>query len=298
MKFTEESLVTGVMGSSGPDAYLLSLLNNRAPLIAASGAIGRNSPNFSDAAAQRDALWTLREGLETSNTTELGQSVLALNYAFQYQNPNGSFIYNLADPTQAADDTSFFLEGYAETYYGLQTSPYWAQYASSFSTMQPEMSKAMSWLASQTSELTGSDFQSSNRLLYDAAAFILNGQILNNSSYIQTGDTFLNEALALQQPSGAFNEYGGYDSSYQGTSMLMLEALIDYSNNPTQVAQLITALASAATWEESPIEVQRIHRRHRQYTNRKRSGDRPQRNREAGQLSRGRPFTVLRIDHP
>jgi len=57
----------------------------------------------------------------------------------------------------------------------------------------------------------------------------------------------------MQSPAGYFVEGGGWDSSYNGTSMLDEEELMTYSTNAAQVTQLTASLSSATTWEETRI---------------------------------------------
>ena len=87
----------------------------------------------------------------------------------------------------------------------------------------------------------------------DGIAFELGGQVLSDNSFVQTGVNFVNQGLALQATDGYYMENGGWDSSYNGTSMLAIETLLTYSTNSAQVAQLTASLASAASWEESRI---------------------------------------------
>ncbi len=148
---------------------------------------------------------------------------------------------------------AFFLQSFVQIYLGVKNSPLWSTYKTQLSALIPKFSTAMNWLSTQASALSTADSKAPNRLCLDAISFELGGQILGNSSLVQTGVNFVNQALALQSPNGYYMENGGWDSSYNGTSMLAIETLLTYSTNAAQVAQLKTSLASAASWEESRI---------------------------------------------
>ena len=179
-----------------------------------------------------------------------------MQYGFQQEQADGSF-YNAdadaADGWTNTESDAFFLQSFVQIYLGVKNSPLWSTYKTQLSALIPKFSTAMNWLSTQASALSTANSKSPNRLFLDAISFELGGQILGNSSLVQTGVNFVNQALALQSPNGYYMENGGWDSSYNGTSMLAIETLLTYSTNAAQVAQLKTSLASAASWEESRI---------------------------------------------
>jgi hypothetical protein len=134
-----------------------------------------------------------------------------------------------------------------------KNSPLWSTFGSQIQAFRPQFSKAMSWLATRASILSSGDAKIPNHLLFDALAFELGGEILNDISLIQVGANFVNQALATQSTAGYFLERGRWDSSYNGTSMLDVEELMMDSTNTAQVSQLAASLSSAAAWEETRI---------------------------------------------
>ena len=106
------------------------------------------------------------------------------------------------------EDAAFFLASFAQIYYGLKESTSWDTYKVRLDGMRPQLAAAMDWLSSQSDMLAYYDSESSNRLLVDAVAFILNGQILNDPDLIATGNEFLDQALDLVQPDGVEMESG------------------------------------------------------------------------------------------
>ena len=121
-----------------------------------------------------------------------------------------------------------------------------------------------------------------NRLFFYAIAEQLGGQILNTTinsgtglpycgstlgdgnctlseggvtaNVITTGIFLANEGLGLQNVAGYFAESGGYDSSYNCTSMLSVETLLTYATNKgSYTTPLATALVSALLWENTRL---------------------------------------------
>ena len=224
------------------------------PAVASDGSIGDNTGHYENVSIQRGAIWTTLLGVEQNNSGDIAAAISAMNYAFNHQRSDGSF--SNADATTSAandEDDAFFLQSFARIFLGVQSSPLWSTYGSQLTALLPKFASAMAWLTTQAPALSVADAQASNRLFFDAIAFELGGQILNDSKLISVGTSFVNQALAEQSSAGYYPEHGGYDSSYNGTSMLNVEVLMTYSNNSAQVTQLAQSLAKAAAWEETRI---------------------------------------------
>ena len=242
------------MATSAVSTNFLDLLRGLSPAIASNGAIGQNIAAYTNVSFQRSDTWTTMLALQEGSTSDLAPAVAAMQFGFQQELPNGSFnnVGAILDWTNYESD-AFFLQSFAEDYLSIKSSSLWPTFATQLTALIPKFSSAMTWLATQASALSTADAEAPNRLFLDAIAFELGGQILNNNSYVQTGVNFVNQALALQSPNGYYMEDGGWDSSYNGTSMLAVETLLTYSTNSAQVSQLTASLASAASWEESRI---------------------------------------------
>jgi hypothetical protein len=117
----------------------------------------------------------------------------------------------------------------------------------------PKFNAAMTWLSGNSASLMASDTIAPNRLLFDAIAYYLGGLILNNPDLQTTGRSFVAKAIAQQASDGSFVEYGGYDSSYQCTSMLNLAVLYIYAQDDSMAQAIRTSLQAALTWETTRI---------------------------------------------
>jgi hypothetical protein len=243
----------GLIATLPTSVNVQALLTRAGSAIAPDGAIGRNIAAFSDVAAQRDAVWMMLRGFTTGNPADLAATVAAMRYGFQHQAPDGSFVNNLADASASLSADTFFLQSFARVYLGFQTSDYWTPYAAGLQSMLPGLRKSMTWLSQQVPTLLAQDAAAPNRLLFDAIAFEMNGRILNDQRLIGIGDRFINAALAAQRADGSFNEHGGSDTSYQATSMLNLEMLLTYTQDPAMATRLGAALRSATAWEVAHI---------------------------------------------
>ena len=247
------SLDTAVAENSPVFADLISAAS---PTIAPNGAIGENTARSENVSFQRNADYTALLGLLEDSAGDIAAAISAMQYGFNQEQADGSFSNPQLASSGAYNNASadaFFLQSFAQICLALKNSPLWPTFSSQILAFGPQFSKAMSRLASQASILSSGDAQIPNHLLFDALAFELGGDLLNNNSLNQIGANFVNQALAMQSPAGYFIERGGWDSSYNGTSMLDEEQLITYSNNPAQVSQLAASLSSAATWEETRI---------------------------------------------
>ena len=240
--------------TSSISANFLDLDRSESPATASSGAVGLNINAYANVSFQRQAVWTAMLALEEGSASDLAPAIAAMQYGFQQEQADGSF-YNAdaVDGWTNYESDAFFLQSFVQIYLGVKNSPLWSTYKTQLSALVPKLSTAMNWLATQASALSTANSKSANRLFLDGIAFELGGQILNDDSLVQTGVNFANQGSALQSPNGYYMENGGWDSSYNGTSMLAVETLLTYSTNSAQVAQLKASLASAASWEESRI---------------------------------------------
>ena len=128
-----------------------------------------------------------------------------MQYGFNQEQADGSFsnpqLASLGAYNNASAD-AFFLQSFAQICLDVKNSPLWSTFSSQILAFRPQFSKAMSRLASQASILSSGDAQILNHLLFDALAFELGGDILNNNSLNQIGANFVNQALAMQSPAG------------------------------------------------------------------------------------------------
>ena len=230
------------------------LILARAPEVASDGAIGRNKTAYSDAAAQRDAIWLILRGLVTRNSEDVSATVRAMEYAFKNQAPAGNFNNTRgASPQKAVGADAFFLQAFGRISLLINQSEFHDAYGPQLDALRPKLALAMRWLAANTAELNRQDHLATNRLFFDAVAFDLNGKILEDSALRKIGASFVESGLANQNADGAFNEHNGSDSSYQAVSMLNITGLIAYADDPAYRSRLEESLKRGAAWEKTRI---------------------------------------------
>jgi hypothetical protein len=91
------------------------------------------------------------------------------------------------------------------------------------------------------------DGGSSNRLFDDAASLITGGVVVDDKQAVAASQTLLQTRLAKQLRDGVFPEDGGYDSSYQGVSLMDLIEIAAVNGK----AGLMPAITLGVRWEES-----------------------------------------------
>lgn len=106
---------------------------------------------------------------------------------------------------------------------------------------------AAQWLLQQENArgiLAASDRAYTNRLLFDARAFIACGNLLSDSALILKGESFLELAKKNVQDDGVLLEGGGHDTSYQSVSV---RNLFDIISESTGYCEIWLPIATKAT---------------------------------------------------
>lgn len=243
----EESKYTGF--------HNLLLYRGNEKNIDANGGLGRNTPGFSDVAVQRDAIWLAKRAVVENNEKLAEHVIKAIDYAFQRQSTQGYFKNGLGvSSKKAINADAFFLSSFAQIYYIFENSTFKDKYFERINRHKPSLMRSLIWLKNNQDELYRQDKKTANRLLFDALAFMLNGQILEQQQFIDVGTNFLNRALLLQRSDGTFNEHGGYDSSYQAVSILNLAQLWIYTDDDQLRSRIYPHLVRAVEWQKSRID--------------------------------------------
>ena len=230
------------------------LLDLRASGIVVSqdGAVGRNTAGYMSAAFQRDVVWLLMRSIANGNTQDLDATVLALKYAFRYQTQEGNFKNTLGyDAKTAVGADAFFIQAFARIHTVLQAGN--KGYASRLDSFKPNLVRALRWLRGNSKELLRQDGKATNRLLFDAIALTLGGQIVADQAAQELGQSFLDTALSNQRPDGSFDEHDGSDTSYQAVSILNLGGLLLNERQSARKAKLAQAYCRAVQWEASKV---------------------------------------------
>jgi hypothetical protein len=205
------------------------------------GAIGRNRENFISVGFQRYSSRFIAYGILTKNVELVAIGIKIMEFPLSEQQTDGSFKDNSpkSKGKSSASSVAFYLNDAGESLLLLKNST-WFQKSdetkslrSQLEAMRPRISKSLTWLISQAPELIKGDGngRATNRLWKDANAFYLTGKALDRQDAMELGEKFVQLCLEQQNPDGAFLEKKGFDSSYQGVSLL--EALLHYTNlNP------------------------------------------------------------------
>jgi len=233
------------------------LLQHRASagFIKADGATGRNRNKLSDVAAQRDALWVLRRAIIEQDAKKVEAAVKAMEFAFRYQNKDGSFKNGRgASKKKAVTADAFFLQAFGNVYLLIEESSFKERFIKRLDRLKPQLEQSMRWLYANEHNLLRMDHKAPNRLLFDGIAFLFNGYILKNEEYIKVGEKFVDAALALKDDQGFLKEHGGYDSSYQAVCNYNLLRISSYAQSPDLIKKVRDAAIEGTHWQLTRIE--------------------------------------------
>lgn len=228
-----KEIVTTIAGSGKPDHR---------------GLVGRNRDQWLHAALQRGGMWYLAVVSAYNDRQRSEKAWKAVRVVFEKQRPDGSFATgtfegkrpNLGDN---ASGMAFFLGSLCHALLVVEQSPLASQFHERIVLLEPDLQRAIDWLAKHEDILRRVDRFAPNRLLFDARAFFLCGKLLGDEELKVIGQHFRHEGLSYLQSNGVFLEKGGYDSSYQGTALLHLEIYNLYAEEDLQ-----QPIQSAANW--------------------------------------------------
>ena len=234
------TVAPGASNGSGElayDAAHLDLVVIKPSPIDPDGAMGANrGGQYHTVGEQRHVDPHVIHGLVTEDTTELGAAVTAIEYAFQHQNPDGSFqvvqFANSSVTLQTYDPVGvdFFMSdlGHCLVLFHesnwFQTSPQAAALLQRVNALRPKIALSLQWLSqsAQVAEIEKDATNDTNRLAIASAAYLLVGSWLGDPAGMQVGATMAHEVTSRLTPDGVIPENGGYDSSYQSVSLLHL----------------------------------------------------------------------------
>jgi hypothetical protein len=227
------------------------------------GALGLNRKGYVGVFNQRHASEFIIRGSSNQQSKDIENGIKTIEYAFSYQNPDGSFpdFQPKSTPRGVASSVAFFLQDLGHTLLLSQQS-LWFQNSPANQIprkrLQLIMSKAeisLSWLLQNQSNLYQSDRKAANRLFIDASAFYLMGKALRSTPARQAGLDFLNRALSMQTENGYFLENGGYDSSYNSVSLQIAQQIFSqFAEEPSAMrSRLWSAIDQSMQWQLSRI---------------------------------------------
>lgn len=238
-----------IIARAAQNSNMMAVLANRSAAypIAGDGAAGSNTSGYKHSTEQRFSLWTLLYGIATNNEVLVERVIDAMEYGFATQTGSGNFSNTLGyTAAQAVGSDAFFMQFACHADELLLLTPYGVTYSARLTAMRNKWALARSFLSTNQVELYNQDDANTNRLFFDAGAFMIGG----------SPHQFVELAVATQHATGYFPEDGGWDSSYNCVSMLRLAELLLYSDGLTtnQRNGMLTSLQKAAAWQASRIE--------------------------------------------
>lgn len=223
------------------------------------GAMGKNKTAPYSVAEQRQSLWVMRHGFSESfdgHTQEdyILRATSALAYAFDFQNDGGWFDNGLhVEPITAIEADSFFINSFVWSHRLIAGEPSLSSLLTSYVAYNTALNANLAWQYDNVAQIIDDGEDTPNRLLFSAVAFNIGGRILSNTDYRNQGIALATLATELLHDDGYFLEKGGWDSSYQGVSMMNLCALFFHTADSSFKASVKAVLAAAAVWMDSRV---------------------------------------------
>ena len=202
-----------------PAAVLDTVTNNAEP--DSNGAMQLNRQRWTDIVYQRIAIPLIWVGAVENDTAKIDDGWKAIDFANAHMTADGGFS-TAPGRTMNESEMAMWIEAVAHALTVLNESPLKARYASRSTNELGYLRKNVDWLntSDRVAALLRFDTPATNRLFVDAAAFGYASYLLNDPSLRDRAQFFLDHALAQQRSDGAFVEERGFDSSYQGVSLL------------------------------------------------------------------------------
>jgi hypothetical protein len=231
----------------------------------ASGAMSNNKPGYFSVRFQMAISNLADYAIDSENPVALEAIIKAIEYSFQYQLPNGDFQIvvpaNSPNPTNVdiASTNAFFLSSLGVSLLALEESSFYnnpvnSNYKNRIEILRPKILTSLNWLINNQTLLLNYDANTPNRLFFDAIAFYAVGKWLGNTSGKIIGLNFAQAAITKKSPKGFFLEDGGWDSSYQGVSLINGFKLISIlDTNETLRQPLWDAISCGTNWQVSRI---------------------------------------------
>jgi len=226
----------------------------------ASGAMGRNRKAYFHVRFQMGVHHLASHAIATQDPAVLDQFVKALEYAFARQNSDGTFALAIPEklasqgspgPTDLASGIAFFLSSAGTGLYALETST-WVRESADLQGLRERCEAIKSQLPATLERLRGeeerlktADRLAANRLLFNAAALISCGKLVDSPESIEMGERFLDLATAQIHEDGYFIEGGGTDTSYNGVAAAIAIRLALLTDS----ASLRTSALRAIDWQ-------------------------------------------------
>ncbi len=204
-----------------PPAVLDKLASDAIP--DSEGAMQLNRSHWTDIVYQRVAIPLIWVGAAENNRTKVDNGWKAIDLSLSHLQSDGSFD-TAPGRTMNEAEMAFWIEAVSHAIVVLQQSPLASHYAERINAVLPSIRRNVAWLNNEDrlARLAQFDAPAVNRLIVDACAFAYASSALQDSSLMSPANMFIRLALAKQHQDGTLLEENGFDSSYQGVSVLHL----------------------------------------------------------------------------
>ncbi|NGP88036.1 hypothetical protein [Fodinibius halophilus] len=237
------------------------------------GALSRNKEGYFSVRFQMGMSKLADIAIRNKRTDALQEYIKTLEYAFDHQNPDGSYklilpknvtnVPAIDAPTKGDSVSAIAFFGYSLgiSLNAIEESGWFVnkndipQIKHDLESYRSNIDKTLTYLMDHENILRQTDADAPNRLLFDAIAFYTLGKYTGNTKAQSLGIDFLNLALSsTNREEGYFIENGGWDSSYNGVAVkLGLELFSILPATHSSKDLLARRLACATKWQESRI---------------------------------------------
>jgi hypothetical protein len=259
IQFKKQNELTSLFDNS----IIQSLAASNAPDI--NGAMSNNKSGYFSVRFQMAISNLADYAIDSESPAAFEATIKAIEYSFLYQLANGDFQItvpaNSPNPTNVdiASTNAFFLSSLGVSLLALEESPFYnnpinVNYKNRIELLRPKITNSLNWLIGNQNLLQNYDSNTPNRLFFDAIAFYSLGKWLNNATGKSIGLNFAQLAMLKKSTKGYFLEDGGWDSSYQGVSLINGFKLLSILDTNEAIKQPLWDCISCATnWQVSRI---------------------------------------------
>jgi hypothetical protein len=251
----EQPLAISLLQQIPPDVLDIAYAHS-SPMT--NGLNGSNAVAWADVGEQRGAMEPIALGAIRGDASLVDSYWPAIDAAFAHQLPDGSFDHPTIQANGKPFDVrgeptgeAFFVADSVEALLLLRESKLAPRYASRIDALLPRYRAELSWLVqpAHVSQMLLVDAGATNRLFYDAKAFLLGSILTNYAPARSVGEMLLTRALSVQSPAGWFPEHGGPDTSYNAVSGMVLAQTALWADDP----RIPVALLHCVNWELSQV---------------------------------------------
>jgi hypothetical protein len=213
-----------------------------------------------EAAARKGGDWYIEEqrfgdtiigaGINRNRLELVDAGLRAFEWGFRQQSGDGGF-----DCKDEYFSTAYFVAGVAHALWLLDTSGYARDYSARIAAMRPKLAAAARWLADpkRIAAAKPQMDQFTSRYFITGYALAASARLTGEASLAYAGEELIRAGLAAQHASGYFPERGGFDSSFQGESIVYLLRYFDHAATADMRRSIESPLGRSIKWLESRV---------------------------------------------